>query len=64
MVLVGLGFRHLSMTAPALPSVKAMILSLEVEKLRGLLNYLLAEPRGSIRTELKGFAIDNGIILS
>jgi phosphotransferase system enzyme I (PtsP) len=64
MTLIGLGFRHLSMPAPSLPAVKAMIMTLEAGKLGAMLDYLLAGSYRSIRTELKGFAVDNGIFLS
>jgi phosphotransferase system enzyme I (PtsP) len=61
MALIGLGFSSLSMTAGALPSVKAMIRSLEVAPLSSYLSRLVEAPDRSVREKLRAYACDHGI---
>ena len=63
MTLLGLGFRSLSMSAPALEPVKAMLRSLEVGKLEAYLDQVLSSADHSLRGRLTGFARDHGVAL-
>ncbi|WAP70539.1 phosphoenolpyruvate--protein phosphotransferase [Jiella pelagia] len=58
MALIGLGFRSISMAPPSIGPVKAMLLELDAQKLRGELAALLDDPSevGSARSFLKDFA--------
>jgi phosphotransferase system enzyme I (PtsP) len=63
MALIGLGYRHLSMSAASIGPVKAMILSLEASPLADFLAGELAASGGSesLRPALAGFAQRHGI---
>jgi phosphotransferase system enzyme I (PtsP) len=63
MALVGLGFTSLSMSAGALPPVKAMIRSLEVAPLAAYLSRLVGAPDRSVREKLRAYATDHGIAI-
>lgn len=63
MTLIGLGFSSLSMTAGALPPVKAMIRSLKVGPLSSYLSRLIEAPDRSVREILKAYAADHGIAI-
>ena len=63
MTLIGLGFSSLSMTAGALPSVKAMIRSLKVGPLSSYLFRLIEAPDRSVREILRAYAADHGIAI-
>ena len=63
MALIGLGFSSLSMSAGALPPVKAMIRSLEVEPLAAYLSTLTTAPDRSVREKLRAYAADHGIAI-
>jgi phosphotransferase system enzyme I (PtsP) len=63
MALIGLGFRSLSMAAPALGAVKAMIRSLDARELASYLDYLLRGTDHSLRSKLLGFARDHAVAL-
>ncbi len=63
MALIGLGVRGLSMAAPAIGPVKAMVRSLDVGVLRPYLFGLLEAPDHSLRDKLRGFALDHGVAL-
>ncbi len=65
MALLGLGFRSVSMSATALGPVKAMLLSLEAEKLGVVMEEALNDTRPvrSVRQILTDFAAENGIPL-
>ncbi len=63
MTLIGLGFSSLSMTAGALPPVKAMIRSLEVGPLSSYLSRLIDAPDRSVREKLRAYAADHGIAI-
>ena len=61
MVLVGLGFRSLSMTPSSLGPVKAMIRSLAVGELASYIKALGTGPEHSLRENLRAFALDHGV---
>jgi phosphotransferase system enzyme I (PtsP) len=61
MALIGLGFRRLSMAAPALGPVRAMLRSLEVAPLADYMARLAALPDRSVRGKLRAFARDHGV---
>lgn len=63
MVLLGLGFRAISMAPPAFGPVKAMVRSLDVGALESYLNTLGGPPRHSLRSRLKAFALDHGVVI-
>ncbi len=61
MVLVGLGFRNLSLVSSSVGPVKAMIRSLDLATLQGYLLALNDVDDGSLREKLRGFARDHGV---
>jgi phosphotransferase system, enzyme I, PtsP len=63
MVLLGLGFRRLSMSPSALGPVKTMLRSLDIGSLATYLNDKMGLPQASLRRELESYARDHGISL-
>lgn len=63
MVLVGLGFRKLSMSASSIGPVKMMIRSMVLEQLENYLKEQVGRSNHSLRTVLRQFAKDRGVIL-
>jgi len=63
MVLVGLGFRRLSMSASAVGPVKMMIRSMTLSQLENYLQKQMSKANHSLRPILRQFAKDRGIIL-
>jgi phosphotransferase system enzyme I (PtsP) len=63
MVLLGLGVRHLSMTASEIGPVKAMLRSLRCGQLSGYLNQLYDSSDHSLRDRLRHYALDHGVQL-
>ena len=63
MALVGLGVRHLSVTAADLVPVKAMIRSIEIGPLNDYLTSLLEVSDHSLRGRLQAYALDHRIVL-
>ena len=63
MGLVGIGLTSISMVPAAVGPVKAMILSLDRDKLWAFMKPLLESPLHSIRPELLEFAQRNGVVL-
>lgn len=63
MGLVGIGLTSISMVPSAVGPVKAMIMSLDRQKLWTFLAPLLASPLHSLRPELLEFAQRNGVVL-
>ncbi len=61
MALMGLGFRTLSMAPASIGPVKAMIRSLDVNKLRLRLDELMKNYSGSLRHELERFASEHNV---
>lgn len=63
MALLACGIRALSVSSPAIGPVKTMVRSLELKPVTAYLDGLLASPAHSLRTNLKSFAIDHGVML-
>ncbi|MEQ8666664.1 MAG: phosphoenolpyruvate--protein phosphotransferase [Rhodospirillales bacterium] len=63
LILVGIGFRTISMTPARLPAVKAMIRSLDVGALRAFIDGLIESDAASVRDEVRAYAEANGISL-
>jgi phosphotransferase system, enzyme I, PtsP len=63
MVLLGLGVRHLSVTAADVGPVKAMLRSLRCGQLSGYLNQLYDSSDHSLRDRLRHYALDHGVQL-
>ncbi len=61
MVLVGLGFRSLSMAAPSVGPVKALIRTMDASHLSRYLQELQESPVADLRTRLRTYAKDHGI---
>ncbi len=61
LALLGVGVRTLSMSAPSVGPVKAMIRSLNLPELEEFMVGLLNLPDHSLRERLRAFAIDHGI---
>ena len=63
MALIGLGFRQLSMAAPSIGPVKAMVRSLELGRLAEYLEEIRGSADHSLRSKLIAFARDHGVAL-
>lgn len=63
MALVGIGFRVLSMAPGSVGPVKAMIRSLDLSPLTELLATLATLPPRSLRSKLRDFARDHGVVV-
>jgi phosphotransferase system enzyme I (PtsP) len=63
MMLVGLGFRTLSLTATALGPVKTMIRSLDADALARYLDEIGDRPDHSLRRRLQAYARDHAVAL-
>jgi len=63
MALIGIGFRNLSISPPAVGPIKMMIRSLRLSSLDPYLRQLRAERQSSLREKLKSFAQDHGVIV-
>jgi phosphotransferase system enzyme I (PtsP) len=63
MALVGIGFRVLSMTPGSVGPVKAMIRSLDLAPLTELLATVATLPPRSLRSKLRDFARDHGVVV-
>jgi phosphotransferase system enzyme I (PtsP) len=63
MALIGLGFRQLSMAAPNVGPVKAMVRSVSLGRLAEYLEELRESCDHSLRTKLAAFARDHGVAL-
>ncbi len=61
MVLIGLGFRSISMPPASIGPVKSMILNLDSRSITALLNELMRDSTGSIRSKILRFAKAEGI---
>lgn len=61
MALVGIGFRRLSMSPPAIGPVKEMIRTMSERQVAQFVHSILEMPRASIRQRLKAFAKDHGV---
>jgi phosphotransferase system enzyme I (PtsP) len=63
MMLIGLGFRTLSLTATALGPVKTMIRSLDAGELSCYLDEIGGRPDHSLRRRLAAYAQDRAVAL-
>ncbi|MGB8274824.1 MAG: phosphoenolpyruvate--protein phosphotransferase [Alphaproteobacteria bacterium] len=63
MALIGVGLRSLSMAAPSLGAIKAMLRSLDVGALEHYFQILYPLPDHSVRNRLKAFALDHGVVI-
>jgi phosphotransferase system enzyme I (PtsP) len=63
MVLIGLGFRTLSVTATAIGPVKTMIRSLDAGALARYLDEIGKRPDHSLRRWLEAYARDHAVVL-
>lgn len=63
MALIGIGFRRISMPAAAIPPVKEMIRSVDLNELEAFMITLLDMPDHSVRGNLETFAKDHGIVI-
>jgi phosphotransferase system, enzyme I, PtsP len=63
MVLVGLGYRSISMAPAAIGPVKSMILALHKREFSAFLEPMLNRPQHSLRPEIERFARERGIPL-
>jgi phosphotransferase system enzyme I (PtsP) len=63
MALIGLGFRELSMSPPAIGPVKMMIRSLALGPLREYMDQIRKSGQQNIREKLRAFAVDHGVII-
>ncbi|MBR5598829.1 MAG: peptidase, partial [Alphaproteobacteria bacterium] len=61
MALIGLGFRHLSVSSASYGKVKAMIRSLSAEGIEDYLDSILSSSRRTLRPQLKAYAADHAI---
>jgi phosphotransferase system enzyme I (PtsP) len=61
MVLIGLGFRSISMAPASVGPVKAMVLSLDAANLKNKLDELLEVRKTTLREDLKRFAAETGV---
>jgi phosphotransferase system enzyme I (PtsP) len=61
MVLIGIGYRRLSMSPANIGPVKTMIRSMSVDGMADYLEGLLHTPHPSIQSHLRGFARDHGV---
>jgi phosphotransferase system enzyme I (PtsP) len=63
MTLISLGFRTLSMAAPAIGPVKMMIRSLDTAAVAAFLDEIAGRPDHSLRPRLEAYARDHNIAL-
>lgn len=64
MALIGLGFRSLSMSAPAIAGIKTMVGTLDVQKITDFMHQILdIAPPLDYRAALRAFARDHGVEL-
>jgi len=63
MALLGLGVRSLSMSAPSVGPVKAMVRSVNLPRLEEFMANLLFLPDHSLRERLRSYAIDHGVVI-
>lgn len=61
LALIGLGYRTLSMSAAAVPVIKAMVRSLRYQEISGYMAGVCTPSHANIRQNLRDFARDHGI---
>jgi phosphotransferase system enzyme I (PtsP) len=63
MALIGIGLRSISMQPGAIGPVKAMVRSLHAGELARYIDTLLTLPDRSVRSKLRNFALDHGVVI-
>jgi phosphotransferase system enzyme I (PtsP) len=63
MALLGIGFRAISMSPPAVGPIKATIRGIRLAALEGFVASLCAGPQRSVRQLLRAYAVDHGVML-
>ncbi len=63
MVLIGLGYRNLSVSGASYAKVKKMIISMKEEDVEDYVKSLLKSPKNSIRQQLLAYAYDHAIAI-
>src|SRR5699024_9407893 len=63
MALLGIGFRNLSVTPPAIGPIKMMVRSADVASVTRYLDKICLGRQGSLREKLKAYAQDHGVII-
>jgi phosphotransferase system enzyme I (PtsP) len=63
MALIGIGFRHLSISPPAVGPIKMMVRSLRVAPVARYIDSICLGRQGSVREKLKAYAQDHGVII-
>jgi phosphotransferase system enzyme I (PtsP) len=63
MVLIGLGYRNLSVSGASYAKVKKMIMSMKEEDVEDYVKSLLKSPKNSIRQQLLAYAYDHAIAI-
>ena len=63
MALLGIGFRNLSVSPPAVGPIKMMVRSMQVTHVARYLEKICLGRQGSLREKLKAYAQDHGIII-
>lgn len=63
MALIGIGFRNLSISPPAIGAIKMMIRSLDLGTLSPYLDQICVGRQVSLREKLKAFAHDHGVLV-
>lgn len=61
MALLGLGYRHLSVSGASYGRVKSMIRSANIEEISDYIHNLLKSPKKTLRPQLMAYAYDHGI---
>lgn len=63
MVLIGLGYRNLSVSGASFANIKKMIMSMKVEDVEDYVKSLLKSSKTSVRSQLKAYADDHAIAI-
>jgi phosphotransferase system enzyme I (PtsP) len=63
MALVGIGFRNISVSPPAVGPIKEIVRSLRVSSLEKFTNSLCTNSQRSVREKLKAYAKDHGVAI-
>jgi phosphotransferase system enzyme I (PtsP) len=63
MALVGIGFRNISVSPPAVGPIKEIVRSLRVSSLEKFTNSLCTNSQRSVRENLKAYAKDHGVAI-
>ena len=61
MVLIGLGYRHLSVSGSSFGRVKSMIRSTNIAEVSDYVHNILKSPQKTLRPQLMAYAYDHGI---